>query len=120
MTADRDDDEWRRFARERDAMSAIDRIHGAPPRNTADGFIDQRSQRRTGRVILMPFRVHPRVKALILAIKARDNIPSLPVFLEEMLEVYQEKYGPIAEKDLPTDEQLAAQIERERDKRDAL
>jgi hypothetical protein len=111
-------EEMRRLQQERERLRPVDRLHGGPPRRTGDGFIDQRSERRSGRIILMPFRAHPRVKAIILAIKRRDDVPSLPVLLELMVDAYQEKYGAIPRDQLPTDEELAAQIERERDKRD--
>jgi hypothetical protein len=91
---------------------------GYAPRKTADGFPDQRSERRTGRGVQMPLRVHPRIKANMLAVKRRDNIPSLVVLLEEMLEAYLKEHGPIDEAELPTLEQLAEAMEQQRDKRD--
>lgn len=118
MQDDGEEDERRRLEQERRKMEPTDRFHGSAPRRTADGFLDQRFLRRTGRVVQMPIRVHPRVKAIILAIKERDNIPSLVTLFELMLEAYLKEYGPIDEADLPTLEELAGNMEKERDKRD--
>jgi hypothetical protein len=117
MSGNDEEEERLRQQRELKSMSLRDRLHGGKPLRTSDGFPDQRSERRTGRIILMPFRVHPRVKALILAIKKRDNVPSLPVLLEVMLEAYQERYGPIDESELPSDEELIERFEQEQDRR---
>jgi hypothetical protein len=118
MQGDGEDEERRRIERERQKMAPTDRFHGSAPRRTADGSPDLRSWRRTGRVVQLPVRVHPRVKAITLAIIQRDNIPSLVVLFELMLEAYQKEYGPIDEADLPTLEELAENMEKERDKRD--
>jgi hypothetical protein len=118
MQGDGEDEERRRLERERKRLEPRDRLYGYAPRRTADGFPDQRSERRTGRVVQMPLRVHPRVKAMMLAIKKRDNIPSLVMLLELMVEAYLKEYGPLDEDELPTLEQLVEAMERERDRRD--
>lgn len=118
MQGDGEDEERRRIEKERQKMAPDDRLYGYAPRKTADGFPDQRSERRTGRVVQMPLRVHPRIKATMLAVKKRDKIPSLVILLEEMLEAYLKEHGPIDEAELPTLEQLAEAMEKERDKRD--
>jgi hypothetical protein len=108
-----------RLLRERQQLSPLDRLYSKPPRTTADGFVDQRSELRTGRVVQMPLRVHPQVKAMMLAIKKRDNIPSLVILLELMLDAYQKVHGALYVSELPSLESLVERIERERDKRDA-
>ncbi len=118
MQGDGEDEERRRLGQERSRMALRDRLYGHAPRRTADGFPDQRSERRTGRVVQMPLRVHPRIKAMMLAIKKRDNIPSLVVLLELMVDAYLKEYGDIDEADLPTLEVLVENLEQERDKRD--
>lgn len=104
---------------ERQKMSPTDRLHGSEPRTTADGFPDMRSLRRTGRVVQLPFRVHPQVKALMLAIRQRDNHPSMVALLEECVDAYMKIHGPIETSELPTLDELVENLERERDKRDA-
>jgi hypothetical protein len=118
MQGDGEDDERRRIERERQKMAPEDRFYDRPPRRASDGSPDLRCWRRTGRVVQMPFRVHPLTKAMMLAVLKRDNIPSLVVLLEEMLQAYLKEYGKIDEAELPTLEQLAENMEKERDKRD--
>jgi hypothetical protein len=119
MSVDRDEEEERRrLQREREKMSLIDRLLGRPPRTTASGFRDLRSERRTGRVVQLPIRLHPRVRAIVGAIIERDQHPSLVVLFEEMLAAYMQVHGPIDESTLPSDEELVRRIEEERDKRD--
>jgi hypothetical protein len=118
MHDDEEEDERRRIKREREKMEPSDRIHGSAPRLTVDGFPDQRCLQRTGRVVQMPIRVHPRVKAIILAIKKRDKVQSMVMLFELMLKAYLKEYGPIDDAELPTMEELAENMEKERDKRD--
>lgn len=113
-----EDEERRRLKQERNRMALLDRLYGYAPRRAADGSPDQRGERRTGRVVQMPLRVHPRIKAIILAVKRRDNIPSLVVLLELMVDAYLKEYGEIDEAELPTLEQLVEAMEQERDRRD--
>lgn len=118
MQGDGEDEERRRIEKERKRLAPVDRFYDREPRTTRDGFKDIRSNRRTGRVLQMPFRVHPRTKAMLLAVMKRDAVPSLSVLLEEMLDAYLKEYGEIDESEIPTLEQLAEAMERERDKRD--
>jgi hypothetical protein len=119
MAEDWEEQERQRLQRERKQLSPTDRLHGAPPRTTVHGFVDQRSELRTGRVVQIGLRAHPRIKAMMDAIKKRDSIPSMVVLLELMLEAYQKVYGALDESELPSLEDLVEQIEKERDKRDA-
>lgn len=107
-----------RQSRERERMPVVDRLHGSAPRTTASGFRDLRSSRRTGRVVQLPLRLHPRVRAIIDAIMEQHKPPSLVALFEEMLEAYLEKHGDIDQSRLPSDEELVRRIEQERDKRD--
>lgn len=111
-------EERKRQQRERERMSLTDRLFGRPPRTTASGFDDMRSKRRTGRVVQLPIRLHPRVRAIVGAIMERDQHPSLVVLFEEMLEAYMQIHGPIDETKLPSDEELVRRLEDERDRRD--
>jgi hypothetical protein len=119
MAEDWEEQERQKLMRERQQMASLDRLHSKPPRTTVDGFVDQRSALRTGRLVQLGLRVHPRIKAMMLAIKERDSIPSMVVFLELMLDAYQKEYGALDESELPSLESLVEQIEKERDKRDA-
>lgn len=118
MSGDREDDERRRQERERIKLPLVDRLHGSSPRITASGFEDLRSKRRTGRVVQLPLRLHPRVRAMIDVIMQRDKPPSLVALFEEMLDAYLEKHGPIDQSLLPSDEELVRRFEHERDRRD--
>lgn len=115
---DDEEEERRRQARERARLSPIDRLHGAPPRVTASGFVDQRSTKRKGRIVQLGLRLHPRVKAMLDLIIERDQPPSIAVLFEEMIEAYCRVRGPIDKQLLPSDEELARRLEEERDKRD--
>jgi hypothetical protein len=117
-TNDDEREERERQQKERERLSLTDRLLGRPPRKTASGFDDLRSKRRTGRVVQLPIRLHPRVRAIVGAIMERDQHPSLVVFFEEMLAAYMQIHGPIDETKLPTDEELVRRLEDERDKRD--
>ena len=119
MKDDDEDEERKRQERERKQMSFLDRVHGGPPRITVNGFTDIRGRRRTGRIVQLPLRLHPRVKAMVDHIMERDRPPSLVVLFEVMVEAYLDKHGPIDPADLPSDEELIRRIEQERDKRDA-
>jgi hypothetical protein len=116
---DDEEEERRRQERERARLPLIDRLHGKSPRITESGFEDLRSKRRTGRVVQLPLRLHPRVRAIIDIIIERDKPPSLVVLFEDMLEAYLEKHGPIDQSLIPSDEELVRRIEKERDKHDA-
>ncbi len=119
MTDDDEDEERKRQERERATMSFMDRLYGRKPRITVNGFEDIRPKRRTGRIVQLPLRLHPRVKSIVDHIMERDKPPSLVVLFEEMVEAYLEKHGPIDPADLPSDEELIRRMEQERDKRDA-
>lgn len=114
---DGEDEERKRQEQERKKLPLIDRLHGGPPRITASGFKDLRSNRRTGNIVQLPLRVHPRVRAIIDLIMERDKPPTLIALFEDMLESYLEK-RPIDVSLLPSDEELVRRYEQERDKRD--
>lgn len=113
-----EDDELERQALERAGLSAIDRLHGSQVRQTASGFPDLRSLKRTGRVVQLPLRVHPKVKAIVMAILARDRHPSFVALFEDMVELYQRTHGPIDPALLPSEDELVRRIEIERLTRD--
>lgn len=119
----RDDDDEReereRQKRERARLTFLERLYGIPFRITASGFKDRRSLRRTGRIVPLPLRVHPRVKAMVDAIMERDGVPSYVVLFEQFAQAYIEKEGDIDWDKLPKDETLLEQIERKRDEDDA-
>lgn len=118
MIGSDEEEERQRQERERARLSLLDRLHGTPPRKTASGFKDLRSNRRTGRIVQLPLRLHPRVKAMIDAIMLRDRHPSVVVLFEEMLDAYLEKHGDLDPTLVPSDEELVKRIEHERDERD--
>lgn len=117
MTTRDEEEERRRQREERKRMTLRDRAHGSPPRVAIDGDLDGRSERRTGRVLMMQFRVTVVTKAVLRAIKRRDSITSDPLLLELLVKAYLEKNGhpPIV---LPSEEELVARFERERERRD--
>lgn len=117
-TADDEERERERQQRERERWSLTDRLVGKPPGKTASGFDDLRSKRRTGRVVQLPIRLHPRVRAIVGAIMERDQHPSLVALFEEMLSAYMHVHGPIDQSVLPSDEELVRRYEQEQDKRD--
>jgi len=116
---DDEDAERKRQQREREKMSLTDRLFGKPPRTTAGGFDDMRSKRSTGRVVQLPIRLHPRVRAIVGAIMERDQHPSLVVLFEEMLAAYMKIHGAIDQSQLPSDEELVRRFEQKRDEDDA-
>lgn len=119
MTRGDDEDEEReRQKRERARLTFLERLYGIPYRITSTGFVDGRSLRRTGRVVQMPLRVHPRVKAMVMAIMERDKVPSFVVLFEEFAHAYLQKVGDIDWDKIPKNEALLEQIERKRDEDD--
>lgn len=119
MHGNGEEEERRRQQREREKLSPIDRLHGSPPRTTKSGFLDGRSNRRTGRLVQLPLRLHPRVRAIVDAIMVRDRHPSMVALFEEMIEAYQQVHGPIDTSLLPSDQELIRRIEQARDNDDA-
>lgn len=114
---DDEEEERRRQEAERQKMSLEDRIYGEPPRRTTTGDEDIRSLKRTGLILSLVFRTHPLVKAMVLAIIKRDQIPSLAVALELFVEAYLKTTRPLDPSELPTLEEIVRRIEQERDKR---
>jgi hypothetical protein len=119
MAEDWEEQERQTLQRERQKLSPTDRLYDKSPRTTAHGFRDKRHDLRTGRVVPIGLRVQPRIKAMMDAVMARDNLPSMVVFLEAMLDAYLEVHGALDESALLSLEALVEQIEKERDKRDA-
>lgn len=119
MHRDDEAEERKRRDAERAKQSFVDRLHGLPPKTTASGFTDGRSRKRTGRVIPILVRVHPRVKAMLEFIIERDGIPSMVALLEEMIEAYCEVRGAIDRSLLPSDDELLQRLEKGRDDADA-
>ena len=116
--ASRDDEEEerRRQEAERQKMSLDDRIYGEPPKRTITGDEDIRSHKRTGRILSLVFRTHPLVKAMVIAIIKRDQIPSLAVALELFVEAYLKTTRPLAEGEVPSLDEIVRRLEQERDK----
>jgi hypothetical protein len=118
MTArDDEEEERRRQEAERKKMRPVDRVYDTPPKTSITGELWGHYLRRTGRVVPALFRMTLKTKAIMTAIKQRDQIPSDPVFLEILLQTYLDKYRdpPIT---LPSDEELYEKFLRERDRRD--
>lgn len=113
-----EDEERRRQEQELARLSPTDRLYGTGPRLTASGFEDRRSKRRTGRVVPLPLRLHPRVRAIFDAIMERDNHASAVVLFEVFVETYQQQHGAIDESQLPSDDELVRRYLREQGKRD--
>lgn len=118
MTASDEEEERKRVERDRARLSFLERLYGSEYRITASGFIDQRNLKRTGRIVQLPLRVHPRTKAMLMAIFVRDKVPSMVVLFELMAQAYLEKEGDIDWSKIPSDDELLLRIENERDKRD--
>lgn len=119
MTPDDDERAERdRQSHERAQLSFLERLYGKAFRVTRDGFIDGRGPRRTGRIIQLPLRVHPRMKAMVMAVMERDRVPSMVVLFELMAQAYLEKEGDIDWSKLPSDEELLKRIEDKRDEDD--
>jgi hypothetical protein len=114
---DDEEQERRRQEQERARLSKRDRIHGAPPVITASGFEDGRSRNRAGNVVQFPVRMQLRSRAIIDAIMKRDNVGKQVVLFEMMLEAYQQVHGAIEQSEIPSDEELIRNLEKERDKR---
>lgn len=114
-----EDEERQRQKRERAYLTFMERIYGIPFRIADGGFIDGRSLRRTGRTIKVPIRVHPRMKSMIQTVMLRDNVPSVVMLFELAMMAYFEKEGDIDKSQIPSDEDLARQIEQKRDDDDA-
>lgn len=117
--ADDEDLERQRQSRERARLSFLERLYAKPFRVAKTGFTDGRSERRTGRIIQLPLRVHPRMKAMVRAIMERDGVPSMVVLFELMAQAYLEKIGDIDWSKIPSDEDLLLRIENKRDEDDA-
>lgn len=115
---DDEDEEYARQARERAKLSPIERLHGGPTRKTVSGLPDLRSLRRTGNVVQLAMRVHPKIKATAMALMARDRHGSMVALYVEMLNLYQKTHGPVDPSMLPTEEELVQLIEMERLARD--
>lgn len=111
--SDRDDEaeERERQRKERRRLMPKDRWYGRPPLTTKTGSRDLRSDRRTGRTAQMNVHMTPRVRAMIVAIMGRDQPPSWAVLFEEMVQAYLDKAGPLDPGLVPSDEELAEQIE---------
>ena len=115
---DDEEQERRRQEQERARLSHRDRIHGAPPVITASGFEDGRSRNRTGKVVQFQTRMQLRSRAIIDAIMKRDSVPKQTVLFEMMLEAYQQVHGAIDRSEIPSDEELIRNLEKQRDKND--
>ncbi len=115
---DDEDEEYARQQRERAKLSPIERLHGGPTRKTVSGLPDLRSLRRTGNVVQLAMRVHPKIKATAMALMARDGHGSMVALYMDMLALYQNTHGAVDASQLPTEEELVRLIEMERLARD--
>lgn len=120
LIMDKDEEEERkRRDKERSKLGFIDRLHRKAPRTTDTGFRDGRSKKRTGRVIPILVRVHPRVRAMLDFIMERDGVPSMVTLLEEMVEAYCKVHGEVQRSELPSDDELLQRYEKGQDDADA-
>lgn len=113
-----EEEERQRQARERAALALDDRLY-QPKKLTAAGTYSLQHDRRTGRMVQFNTRIRPKMRHMIEALIRRDQVPSLVVFFEMMLEAYQEKHGALREGDIPSDEEIIDMFLNERDNRDA-
>jgi hypothetical protein len=107
-------EERRRQAEERKKMRRVDLVYDTAPKITKTGMMHGHSAKRAGRMFGTLFRMTLTTRAVFLALKARDNIPTDPVFFELMLEAYMEKYRepPIV---IPSEEELIEKYLAQRD-----
>lgn len=112
-----DDEERRKLEAERKRQRPVDRLYGKAPRRTLAGDLSGHARRRKGRIFPVLFRMTLRTRAIMAALRERDDIPSDPVFLELLIEAYLELYDdpPII---IPSDQELIEQYEREQEERD--
>ena len=113
---DDEKEEWERLKAERRKKSFFDRLYDSDPAPSDDGSENQQKHRRTGRLIALGLRGHPRTKAMMIAIRDRDEVPSLVVLLELALEAYLKVHGA-EDLDIPSDDEIIERLEAERDKR---
>ncbi|MBS0243976.1 MAG: hypothetical protein JSS20_17520 [Proteobacteria bacterium] len=119
MRSDDEEEERRRQARERARLEPEDRLYG-DVRRTKSGRPDARSkEKRRYRVVQMQLRLRLRVRAMIDRIMERDRHPSRVVLFEEMLQAYLEKFGPLDQSELPSDDELVEAFLEEQDNDDA-
>lgn len=111
-----EDEERQRQAKERAALSLNDQLYG-PKKLTAAGTPSLQHKRRTGNVLQLNARIRPKLRHMIEAIMRRDNIPSLPVLIEAMLEAYQRLHGALNEGDIPSDQEIIDMYLKEEEKR---
>ena len=119
---DRGDDEkreWRRRELERARQSIYDTLYDNPGKTLA-GDEDGRSKRkRKYRIFRTPLSMQLRTRAITNAIMERDGHESLPALYEILIGIYQEKFGAIDAKEIPSDDELVRRHLEERDSRDA-
>lgn len=108
---DGEEEERRRQAKERANMKPIDRAYGGPPR-------DRRGKRRRGRLAQMALRMQLKVRAIVDLVVDRDEHDGLPELFEVMLQLYLEKYGPIDESLIGSDDELVDRYLRKQDDKD--
>ncbi len=116
LRKDDEEEERKRQAKERAALPPEDRLYG-PKKLTAAGTYSLQHGRRTGRVVQFNARIRPKMRHMIEALIRRDGVPSLVVFMEMMLEAYQEKWGSLHEGDIPPDEEIIDMFLNEEEKR---
>ncbi len=90
MSHSDEEGERRRQKKEPEKMSPRDRLYAEKPRTTKDGFEDQRSQHRTGRVLLIARRAARRaaLDARLASLerdaeKATDKLKRLYAMVED-------------------------------------
>lgn len=115
---DDEEEERKRQEKERAELSLNDRLYG-PKKVTATGTDSGHHVRRTGRKAQINVRIRPKLRHMIDALMRRDQVPSLVVLFEMMLEAYQEKWGALREGDIPSDEEIIDMFLQEQDNRDA-
>lgn len=110
-------EERRRLEAERAGRSPLDRMYGTKLVTEA-GDEDLRHARRTGRQLQMSFRMHPRVRSIVVAIMRRDRPPSLVVLFELLVVAYLKQHGEFTDGEIPTDDDIIDRFLEQRDARD--
>lgn len=110
-----EEEEYLRQRAERRAKRLVDRVYDTEPETNATGGPTGHMLRRTGRVFPVFLRVTLRTRAIMDAIMQHHQVPGVPTLYELMLDAYLQKYGPLPEGSVPSDEVLVERYELEKD-----
>ena len=115
---DDEEAERQRQERERAKLPPRDRLYRTPLRITENGDRDLRHSRRKGRLVQMSLRMQLKVRAVLALVLDRDDHDGLPELFEIMLDLYLEKYGSIADAEIPPEDELARRYLKKQDEKD--